>query len=292
MKNYGRRTFLKRAGAMAAGAGLAGFVPVAAAENDAKNTLSIAVEPENDPLAARAASVLKNRILRRCPDTGADVRLVLAVDTDLKPDAFRIEERDGTFRIAAGSSRGLFYGAGKFLRTSRYDGGFAPSSWRGVSEPRGSMRGMYFATHFHNWYCQATPAEIAGYIEDLALWGANALMVIFPMINLEGWDDPEAEPALAMMRKYAQSAKELGLMFATGLNNTLFIGAPADIRATRLPDPLGRRGNSGHPICPSTPAGHAYILDNTRRLLEGLKDIGLDIAVFWPYDEGGCACAQ
>ena len=108
--------------------------------------------------------------------------------------------------LPAGSPRGLLYGVGKFLRTSRYDRSFQPSPWRGMSLPHGSLRGMYFATHFHNWYHQASPAEAARYMEDLALWGVNAVMVIFPMINLQGWDDPQAEPAMAMVRQYSRAA--------------------------------------------------------------------------------------
>jgi Fe-S cluster biogenesis protein NfuA len=110
---------------------------------------------------------------------------------------------------------------------------------------------MYFASHFHNWYVQATDTEIARYLEDIALWGVNVVKVIFPMINLQGWSDPEAGPALEMVRKYARAARALGIRFATGLNNCMFIGAPANIRAKRLADPTHRRGNSGHPICPT-----------------------------------------
>jgi len=120
----------------------------------------------------------------------------------------------------------------------------------------------------------------------------NAVMVIFPMINLHDWNDPQAEPAIAMVLHYAKIARALGIQFVTGINNAFFIDAPESIRATPLPDPTRRRGNSGHPICPSNPEGHAYIMDNTRRLYEKLSDTGLDILCFWPYDEGGCACEK
>ncbi len=258
--------------------------------------IAVRIDSPSDPLVARTFAILKDRIEQRCSteivesDSGA--KLVLAVDTGLPGEAFRIDEAQGKLRIAGGSPRGLLYGAGKFLRTSGYEGSFAPSSWRGTSVPQGSLRGMYFATHFHNWYHQAPENEAIRYMEDLALWGVNAFMVIFPMINLQGWDDPQAEPAMAMLRQYAKTAQGLGLDFVTGLNNAFFIGAPQSIRAGRLPDPLKRRGNSGHPICPSNPEGHAYIMENTRKLYERLVDIGLDGVVYWPYDEGGCSCPQ
>ena len=97
---------------------------------------------------------------------------------------------------------------------------------------------------------------------------------------------------MEMLRRYARAARDLGLQFATGVNNTMTKATPDRIRAMRLPDPTGRRGNSGHPVCPSNPEGHAYIVENVRRLFEGLSDVGLDILVHWPYDEGGCACRQ
>ena len=256
------------------------------------------IEAPAYPLVSRTAAILKDRIEQRCSakvvqaETGAQI--ILALDEHLAPEAFCIEQADavGAVRVSGGSPPGLLYGVGKFLRTSRYDGTFQPSSWRGTSVPRGSLRGMYFATHFHNWYHQASEQEIARYMEDLALWGVNAVMVAFPFINLKGWDDPEAEPAVDMMRRYARAARDLGLQFAVGANNVMFADAPEHLRATRLPDPTGRRGNSGNPICPSNPEGHAYIMANIRQLLEKLSDVGLDIVVYWPYDEGGCACAQ
>jgi len=296
MEMHSRRVFLKYAGAAGIGAGLGGSFG-AWGQAPVVKEVAIGIQPDAGPLAARVAAILKARIEERCAakvvhaDAGA--RILLAVDERLAPEAFSIEAEGEAVRIAGGTPRGLLYGAGKFLRTSRYGAaGFEASAWRGTSAPRGTLRGMYFATHFHNWYHQAPEAEIVRYMEELALWGVNAFMVILPMINLRDWDDPQCEPAMAMVRKYAACAHELGLQFATGINNTLFTGAPESIRAARLPDPLGRRGNSGHPVCPSNPEGHAYIMENTRKLFERLSDVGLDILVFWPYDEGGCACER
>ena len=297
MNTPDRRRFLKLAGAAVLGAGVSGSVTARAAsekQGAESGTIGVKIEATPDALVTRAFSVFKDRVEQRCAsrvvETEGHADIILSMDGALSTDAFRIELAGKAVRIAGGTPRGLLYGVGKFLRTSGYAGAFEPSAWRGTSVPRGTLRGMYFASHFHNWYHQATEPEISRYMEDLALWGVNAVMVIFPFINLQGWDDPQAGPAMEMVRLYAKTAKGLGLQFATGINNTLFIGAPQNIRATRLPDPLGRRGNSGHPVCPSNPEGHAYIVDNTRRLFEKLSDVGLDILVHWPYDEGGCAC--
>ena len=262
------------------------------------NTHTIVVKSETaaDPAISRTYEILKDRIELRCStrvvEGNGRAGIILAVDKGLPYEAFRLGDSDDGVRVAGGSPRGLLYGVGKLLRTSRYDGLYSPSPWRGTSDPQGSLRGMYFATHFHNWYHTASEEEIVRYTEDMALWGVNTIMVILPMINLRDWSDPETEPAVALMRRYAKAAKDLGLQFATIAYNAMFSAAPDDIRATPLPDPTHRRGNSGNPVCPGKPEGHAYILENFRVLFERLSDIGLDFLCHWPYDEGGCACEK
>ena len=85
---------------------------------------------------------------------------------------------------------------------------------------------MYFASHFHNWYHMAGDAEMARYVEDIALWGVNAVMGIYPFINLQGWDDPEAGPALHQLRRLFQAVKGAGLATTLGLNNVLSTAHP------------------------------------------------------------------
>lgn len=287
-----RRAFLKITGAAAVGTGLIGCVSPPSA--DVKTEIRVQLTAARNAVVARTFAILKSRIEERCAVNVLEVRnrpqVILTIDPQLSAEAFRIDAVRGAVRVAGGSPNGLLYGVGRFLRTSGYAGGFQPSTWRGTSKPNGSVRGMYFASHFHNWYVQASDAEIARYMEDLALWGVNAVMVIFPFINLQDWNDPEAGPGMETVRKYARAARALGMQFATGLNNCMFIGAPANIRAGRLADPLGRRGNSGHPICPSLPEGHAYLMECAREFYTRLADVGLDILVHWPYDEGGCSC--
>lgn len=294
-----RRTFLKSLPAMSL---LAGAIPGLSSREafgldmDGNNVIGVCIDGPADPLVSRTFSILKDRIEQRCSaqviETGTDPQIILAISGDLPVEGFSIAEAGSAVRITGGSPRGLLYGTGKFLRTSQYKDFFQPSSWRGKSEPQGTMRGMYFATHFHNWYHVAPETEIARYLEDLALWGVNALMTCFPFINLQDWNDPQADVAVAMLKKYARISRELGLQFGTGVNNTLFKGAPAHIRATPLPDPTHRRGNHGNPVCPSNPEGLKYILDSARELFQRLSDTGLDFLVHWPYDEGGCACEK
>ncbi len=294
-----RRTFLL---ALPAVPLLAGGVSIPAGKFadgphlDGKDTVRVVIENPDEPLVLRAFAILKDRIEMRCPAQVVRAesvgQIILKVSGDLPEEGFRIDGTGSGVRITGGSPQGLLFGSGKFLRTSRYDGAFHASPWRGTSMPQGSLRGMYFATHFHNWYHVAPEAEIVRYLEDLALWGVNALEICFPFINLQDWNDPQADVAVGMMRMYARVARDLGLQFGTGVNNTLFKGVPPHLRATPLPDPTHRRGNSGHPVCPSQPEGLEYIMENTRKLFQHMADAGLDFLVHWPYDEGGCACEK
>ncbi len=294
-----RRTFLKTLPALPV---LASVISNMAAREacgvdmNGLDTVRIRIEGPADPLVSRTFAILRDRIQQRCRaqviEAGTDAHITMRISGGLPAEGFSIEQARAALQVCGGSPRGLLYGVGKLLRTSRYDKNFIASPWRGTSAPQGSLRGMYFATHFHNWYHVAPEGEIARYLEDLALWGVNALMTCFPFVNLQDWNDPQASLAIDMLKKYARIAKELGLQFGTGVNNTFFKGTPANIRATPLPDPTHRRGNHGNPVCPSNPEGLKYILDNSRELFQRLADTGLDFLVHWPYDEGGCACEK
>jgi hypothetical protein len=128
-------------------------------------------------------------------------------------------------------------------------------------------------------------------MEDLALWGVNTLAFIFPFIDLDGWEDPQAKLSLDRMISIARLAKSTGLRTCLlTAPNSQFRGTPFELRGVPLPDPLGRRGNTGANLCPSLPAARRLILENHQRLFVRQAEVGLDLIGFWPYDEGGCAC--
>jgi hypothetical protein len=130
-------------------------------------SVRVDLAPGLGPVAQAAARIFARQIAERCETrvvTLGDAPFVveLAIDGTLRPESFRIADRAGGVIVASGGERGLLYGLGKLLRTSRYDrGGFTPGAWRGVSTPVGTMRGIYFATHFNNYYCQ-TAIEMSG----------------------------------------------------------------------------------------------------------------------------------
>lgn len=144
-----RRAFLKSTGAALLGVGWAGCASRPASSNDlgdgtSRTELGVRVVGDSDPEMARAWTMLRERGEERAPVTCVKVRsggrIRLELDSELEAESFRLEMESGVVRIAGGSGRGLMHGIGKFLRTSRYDGGFQPSVWRGDACHRGAWR--------------------------------------------------------------------------------------------------------------------------------------------------------
>ena len=59
--------------------------------------------------------------------------------------------------------------------------------------PKMPVRGIYLATHFHNYYQDAPVEDVARYVEDLSLWGVNSVLVWFGLEAFNGINDPEAQ---------------------------------------------------------------------------------------------------
>lgn len=261
-------------------------------------SIRIVLPSPSSPVMKRISSIAIRQITSRTDvkitqTDEASFTLAFTVDSTLPAEGFEITETTGGgIRIAAADEHSVLYGLGKFLRTSQYGpDGFTPSAWRGKSAPEGSFRAIYAATHFNNYY-QATPVEeVSQYMEDLALWGANTVLVTVPTFNYTGMDDPALRQHLDHLRKLLQAAKKIGLKTALGqCPNQGFKTAPADILATPNRDPLGRKGNLGVNCCPSKPGAKEYLLDLYGKIFAEFKDIGLDYCTCWPYDEGGCGC--
>jgi hypothetical protein len=261
--------------------------------------IRVVLPADADPVVARAAQVLKRQIQQRCnaeiiPAGDADYTIELAVRPDCGAEGFAIETVDGakdTVRIVGGSPRGVVYGVGKFLRTSRYDqGGFTPSAWRGADKPQKPVRGIYFATHFHNFYHDAPVAEIERYVEDLALWGFNTLVVWYDMHHFDGFDDPTAVAFRQRLRAVCVAAKQIGLDVGFGVvANEAYNDSPAALRADRSAQ---RGGWYDCQVCPSKPEGKKYILGVLGQMFDWYADLHPQFVWIWPYDQGGCGCPE
>ena len=250
--------------------------------------------PELD--LGRIASILVARVGERCdksiPAGGPVPQLELSIRPALGKEAYSIEDAPGGMRIAGSDWRGVLYGAGRLLRESSYETGFVPARLRVRSAPRASLRGMYYAAHFFNWYHMAPQHDILRYTEDLALWGINAIGTIFPIIDLKGWDDPRTGAGIRQLQGIFSAARETGLQVCLLDGNVGFEDSPRQLRAAPVPDPLGRHGNLGNTLCPSNPEALELLLSIRRGLFELLSDVGLDFVCLWPYDEGGCGCPK
>jgi len=262
-----------------------------------KSVRVVAPEKPGD-VVAQITALLARKIEQRCDakvvkDATAPLTVELSIEPKTPAEGFTIADRTGGgVRILGNDERGLLYGVGKFLHGSRFDSsGFTPSTFRGSSAPLCKFRGLYAAVHYMNWYEAAPLDEVQQYVEDMGLWGANIIAVHFPTWNFDGYDDPAAKKNLDRLRAIFKCARGIGLEIGyLQVPNQGFKTAPQEIRFTKFPDTEGRHGYFGVNCCPSTPAGHAYLIDEFDKGLSQFTETGLDWVILWPYDEGGCGC--
>ena len=274
------------------------LVGATALEAGPVRSIHLALPAQPSPVIERIAGVFARQVAQRCEakvstSGDASARVELLIQPGIGTEGFRISDgADGSIRIVGNDELGLLYGVGKLLRTSRYDqGGWTPGSWRGTSVPVCPVRGIYFATHFNNFYEAAPAEEVERYVEDLGLWGLNSLILHFPHWQFEGFDDPAARRSIQHLKSILRAAKGLGLRVGlVEAANDGFKSTPRELLRTPVPDPWGRHGNFGVNLCPSNPKARELLLHNWGRLLDEFADVELDFLTYWPYDEGGCGC--
>jgi hypothetical protein len=260
-------------------------------------TVRVVLPQQASPVLRNIAGVLARQVAQRCEanvvaDGEAPLKVELAIAAGIGREGFRIEDRPGGgIAIIGNDDRGLLYGVGKLLRTSRYDrGGFDAGAWRGTSIPEKPVRGIYFATHFHNFYHEAPIDEVQRYVEDVGLWGLNALIVWYDMHHFQGFDSPEAVEFRSRIKAICSAARRVGLDVGFAcVANEGYANSPEAIRA----DVKGMRG-AAFPtdICTANPEGCRYVLDNFARLYSWAADLEPKWFMIWPYDSGGCGCGQ
>jgi len=277
--------------------GLLLLLPALLTQAEAAASLRLELPRQPSTVVENISRLLTRQVEARCAaqvlrsgDAQMVVELVLA--PGLGPDGFRIEDRPGGgARIVGNDERGLLYGVGKFLHTSRYDqDGFTPSTWRGTSVPQKPVRGIYFATHFHNFYHDAPVDEVQRYVEDLGLWGFNTLAVWYDMHHFDGFNDPKAIAFRARLHAICEAAKHVGMDVSfIVVANEAYNDSPVALRA----DPNAKRGGwYDCAVCPSKPAGLEYIRNVLGQEFDWCADLHPRHVCIWPYDQGGCGCAQ
>ena len=144
--------------------------------------------------------------------------------------------------------------------------------------PACPVRGVYLATHFNNFYEAAPIEEVGRYVEDLALWGVNSLVVHFPHWQFNGFDDPAARKMLDRLKRIIEVGHSGGDARGADRGGQRRLQVVAQrVRNTPVPDPLGRHGNFGVQLCPAKPAAHEELLRDWDRLLDEFAGRGLGL---------------
>ncbi len=296
MSIFGVRTGLCLAFCVLAGANNLSRAEDQLAMSARKGTMqSIRIETEGNGIPAVLPSMLGVRISERCPvevNTGGTPDLVIALtyDSRIGNEGFRIEDAGpGHIRIAGDGNLGLLAGIGRFLRESRYgQDGFEPGAWRGTSIPEKPVRGIYFASHFYNYYQEAPLAEVERYVEDLGLWGFNTLHVWFDMHHFKGIQDPAAQSMLARLRVLHSAARRIGMRIGLCvLGNEAYADSPPELRAE-----INELWAFGVELCPAKPGAADLMLKWFDEEFQAFADLKLDSLSIGPYDQGGCTCEK
>lgn len=228
--------------------------------------------------------------------TFVDYTFTFDVDERLANDKYIIEVKGKCIEFTAANDCALHAAAGRFLLDSSFDGlgGFVPAALRVEHTPEKPLRGMYFATHFHNFYHNAPLEKVYEVIEDLALRGCNAVLVWYDMHHFESIDCESSRQLINRLKAFMAYAKRIGMKASmTMLANEGFSSSPQELRASFLAEngyhsqPVGRFECE---ICPSAEGGMDEIIRERKEMLEAFADVSPDLICIWPYDQGGCTC--
>lgn len=247
--------------------------------------------------AARFARVLARQIASRGGSLAPGGYLIaVSLNAAREADSFALTPADGGVSIEANNLCTLYAGLGWFLLHSRFDfaGGFTPAALPVQKKQANSIRGMYLASHFYNFWHVAPMEEVEPHLENFALWGCNTLMLCLAPQHYTSFKSPEAEEMIARLKALFAYAGELGIAPALILfSNTGFHDRPEELAA-----PWDQRGNYITPnyaelhkeICPSLPGGMDEIRRAHREFFEAFADVPVKYFAYWAYDEGGCTC--
>ncbi|MHC4123776.1 MAG: hypothetical protein ACYSSI_09405, partial [Planctomycetota bacterium] len=224
----------------------------------------------------------------------SDIAESLAIDhelSSLSEEGFYLNTKPDKHRrihIIGKSPIGLMAGIGKFLRLCNYDNNYVEiPEVTLVSSPKKPIRGMYFATHFYNFYQVAPTKEVDNIFSDIALQGCNSLAVWFDMSHFDSINDPKAKELLVRLNRLGKMSHFWGMKFGTvAIANEGYKNTPKNLRIGE-----GIYATSGFEVCPSKPGGMELILKNQRELLEALGE-KVNFTWCWPRDHGGCACEK
>jgi hypothetical protein len=285
--------------------------PLSLVENGVAKAV-VVVSPTAGPLTRKAAELFTSRVERKTgaklsvqsaiPQTGAAVVFETAAKSDVSvgDEGFQLKRQGSTLRIVAREGRGMLYGAGKILRASRAGAGtFAADPPLGIDRPAMSHRMLYLAIHVENYY-EMQPASVImrEIVEDLALWGANGVLVWFDQSQYNDPFDPKAANTAAARQRWEKEKEVLKRAQSLGLAPG-YTMSDNDLYRNQVTPEVLAPGTKQWAVfealaCPSVPRGRELTLHNKENLARELAEAGvkLQLACHFAYDTGGCRCER
>ena len=250
---------------------------------------------ENVPEKSRfVGRVLAERIAELTPasDAAKALAVTFRIDPSLTGECARVTAKAGRVEIAGARTRSLYYGVGRLLGRIAYgETAFGLADGTFEIRPAKPLRIAYWARHFHNWYQEASSAELKRSAEDMMLMGCNGFhfLYAFPTMNRPGAGAAEVEAYLRKSRDVYDHVKAMDAFFSEeGGGNQLPADSPRWLLSNGAVGDIIEQFNG----CPSVPGAVDYMLDYRRKCLGELKGVRPDWFRAWPYDEGGCKCEK
>lgn len=257
----------------------------------------------NQNLPAQAFNLLKKILKRKFEEKGifegqpGEYMIQIELKHSLSLGAYHIQETQEGASLFGGGFSALLAGVGALLIACTFDGegGFRPANTLPINhQGKSQMNGLYFATHFYNFYHVAPEKKVVQQVEDAALRGCNLLAVWYDMHHYYTVEDPESQILIARLKMILAYAKKLGMKTCmTMLSNEAFAGTSPHLQAQGNAQGAYHSDLDGFyhtEICPSRPGGIEEILRQRKMMMAAFKEVPPDYVTYWPYDQGGCTC--
>ena len=238
--------------------------------------------------------VMLTRVWNRTPPSDAEGTLTvrLVIDPSFAGENAVVKVKDGIAEIHGGWFRSLVFGTGVLLRAIRYGARtFELEDGEYRFEPASTIRIAYMARHFDNWYHRAGADEIIRYVEDLALWGINGFHMQLDYAVVDAAKATEGDRAAFAASSVAigERVHDLDMELTTGGgSNCAPSNMPDKFRA--VPNKMWGRGAQQFNVCPEQPGALDYLISIRQGALDRAQHIPISGYIYWPFDEGGCAC--
>ena len=224
---------------------------------------------------------------------GNTLNVRFSIDATLTGENALVSVSGGKAEVRGGRFRSLVFGAGVLLRAIRYgERTFSLEDGEYRFTAANPHRINYFARHFDNWYHRAGSDEQLRYVEDLALWGLNGFctMLDYPVVDAAKATKGDVAEFSAVSVVLGERVRALDMDLMTfGGGNCAPEDMPPEYRA--VPDKKPR-GAQQFNVCPEKPGALDYLLSLLQGQLDRTKDLPVSSIIYFPFDEGGCACEK